>query len=137
MRRTGAGAAIVVLAAGVLAGCGGGANTLSTSARDALHSDIDAVRTAVERDRDPAALAAVRDLRANLRKLADRGDLNSADAKVLLTQIDRIAAKLAARASAKPTTTPRPAPAATPESKAKKAPAKSKVTKGNDKGRKK
>jgi hypothetical protein len=104
VRKTGA-AMVLVLFAGALAGCGDGAGVLSAPSRDALHANIDAVRTAVERDDDPAALTAVATLRASVRDLTARGDLDASDAKVLLTQVDRIAAELKS-SSVVPTPTP-------------------------------
>lgn len=118
MRHVGNGAVALLLAAGVggLAGCGGEERTLSAQHRDELHADIESVRASVERDRNAAALARMDDFRATVRDLADRGELSDADASVLLTQADRIAAGLKVAPSPKvtPSATTSPAAASAP-----------------------
>ncbi len=134
MRRIGTCAAALLLAggAGGLAGCGGGGDeALSTSAGDALHADIESVRAAAERDRDPAALAALKKFRATVRDLADKGELNPADARVLLTQADRIAAGLKVSAPSSPAVTVRSDPV--PAAVTKKSTAVTKKSKGQKK----
>jgi hypothetical protein len=108
VRQIGNGAAALLLVVGVsgLAGCGGGATTLSTQAGDQLHADIESARAALGRGQDAAALAAVNKFRATVRDLAGRGDLAAVDARVLLTRADRIAAGIGASASASPTPSP-------------------------------
>jgi hypothetical protein len=118
------------LLAGVLAGCGSGDDTISSSTADDLHRQVDAVRAAVADGRDPAALAAVTDLKATIRRLAGSGDLNPADGLVLLTQVDRIATRIENRA----TPTPAPTPTPTPEPAADKPKGKDDKPKGKGKG---
>lgn len=101
------------LLSGLLAGCGSGDELITSSTADTLHSQVQAVRKAVAEDRDGAAESAVANLRANIRRFADAGELDPADALVLLTQVDRIAAALESRAT--PTPSPTPTPEPTPE----------------------
>lgn len=109
----GAAALLLAMGAGGFTGCGGAAKTLSAQVSDELHADIEAVRAAVERDRDTSARAAVDDFRATVRDLAGRGDLDAADALVLLAQADRIAKGLEVRSSAKPSAEAVPSPPTT------------------------
>ncbi len=98
--------ACAALVLGLLSGCGSGADTIDTSASADLHRQVDAVREAVADGRNPAALSAVDDLRATIRRLAASGELDPADGLVLLTQVDRIATRVEARATPTPVPTP-------------------------------
>ena len=93
---------------GLLGGCGSGNDTIGSATADDLHRQVEAVRQAAADGRTPAALSAAADLRSTIRRLADAGELNPDDSKVLLTQIDRIASRVEARATPTPTPTPEP-----------------------------
>lgn len=93
---------------GLLVGCGSGTETITKANADTLRSQVDAIRTAVADGRNPAALSALADLRKQIRRLAESGELNADDSEVLLTQADRIAEDIKSRAT--PTPTPRPTP---------------------------
>lgn len=110
--RTVAGPVAAALVSALLAGCGSGDESISDTAADALHGQVDAVRAAVAEGRDPVAKAAVARLRESIRNLASSGELNPEDALVLLAQVDRIATQVDKRAT--PTPTPRPTPTPTP-----------------------
>jgi hypothetical protein len=97
------GAALVAVA---LAGCGSGDEAISASTAATLHQQVETLRAAVKDGRDAAAAAAVADLRSTIQRLSGSGELDPADGVVLLTQVDRIAARLDAR----PTPTPAPPP---------------------------
>lgn len=102
------------LVSALLAGCGSGDEAISTTAADALHNQVEAVREAVAEGRNPAAKAAVADLRQSIRDLATSGQVNPEDALVLLAQVDRIATQVDQRATPTPTPTPTAAPKPTP-----------------------
>ena len=102
------------LLSGLLAGCGSGDELITSPTADTLHSQVQAVRKAVAEGRHGAAESAVANLRANIRRFADAGELDPADALVLLTQVDRIAAALQSRATPTPTPTPEPTPEPSP-----------------------
>ncbi len=99
------------LLAALLAGCGSeNAAGLRPTDAEALHSEVAAVRAAVEADRGTAARNAIADLRAAIRRLSAAGGLNEADGKVLLTQVERIEQDLEARPTPTPSRTPVPTP---------------------------
>lgn len=88
------------LCVAVVSACGAGEQVVSQQTADALHGRVEAVRTATSKDRVPAALTAVDDLRAEIRARVEAGELDSSDALVLLGQADGIAERLAAQAAA-------------------------------------
>lgn len=97
------------LLGGLLAGCGSDDDELITSTTaDSLHAQVQAVREAVAEGRTGRAESAVANLRENIRRLATAGEIDSADALVLLTQVDRLAAGLEPPATPTPTPTPKP-----------------------------
>lgn len=96
------------LLSGLLVACGSGTDTIRSSTADDLHGRVDAVREAVADGRNSAALSAASDLRSAIRRLTDAGELNPADSKVLLTQVDRIVSGVEARATPPPVPTPEP-----------------------------
>lgn len=98
------------LLSGLLAACGSGDDAIRTSTADDLHSQVAAVRDAVVDRRNPAALAAVADLKTTIRRLVEAGDLNSDDGAVLLKQVDGIKGRIDDRAVPTPTPVPTPAP---------------------------
>jgi hypothetical protein len=93
-----------VLAVALLAGCGSdGGDLLGDSARSGLHTRVDGIRTSLG---DPArAAAALREFRAEVRRLRDSGELHAEDARVLLAQAAQIGTLLPS---------PPPSPSATP-----------------------
>ncbi len=96
------------LLCGLLAGCGSGTETITKANADTLRSQVDAIRAAVADGRNPAALSALADLRKEIRRLAESGELNADDSEVLLTQADRIAENIKSRATPTPRPTPTP-----------------------------
>ena len=98
------------LLSGALVGCGSGDETVTSATADTLHRQVDTVRTAVAAGREPAALAAVADLRSTIRRLASAGELDPADSLVLLTQLDRIENRIGALPTPRPTPRPTPVP---------------------------
>lgn len=105
--RTAAGSvSAAVLVSALLAGCGSDDDLISSANADALHAQVTAIRTAVADGREPAALAAVAELRSTIRRLLSSGELDPADTAVLLTQVDRIESRLEDRTTPTPTPTP-------------------------------
>jgi hypothetical protein len=100
------------VALGFLGGCGSGADAMRSADADALHRQVAAVRTALARDRPASAASAAGDLRARIQGLARSGELDPADALVLLTQVEAIATGIEARGTSTPSATPSPTPTA-------------------------
>lgn len=103
--------AAAALVSALLAGCGSDDELITSTTADSLHAQVRAVREAVADGQTGRAESAVTNLRNDLRRLADAGELDPADALVLLTQVDRIAAGLEPAATPTPTPTPTPRPA--------------------------
>jgi hypothetical protein len=88
-------ALIVVLAAVVLGGCGGGDEpSLSQSSADALHARVEAVRKAADDGDRAKALAALQGLSEQVRDLEAGGSLAKADADALRRGIGRARRKV-------------------------------------------
>ncbi|MGQ0630299.1 MAG: hypothetical protein ACT4P1_04605 [Sporichthyaceae bacterium] len=101
-----------VCIAAALSACGSGQQVVSQETADALHQRVTAVRTALESDRVPAARTAVDELRDEIRRQVDAGELASADALVLLEQAAGIAEGIEKRI-ARSTPSPEPTPTRT------------------------
>jgi hypothetical protein len=106
---------VVVLACALLSGCGSGSEQISASNAASLHSQVDAIRAAFRDGKNSAAQAAVADLRSTIQRLAGTGELDPADGVVLLTQVDRLAARVDAQPTPTPVPTVTPAPPAPPD----------------------
>lgn len=93
-----------------LGACGGGAAGLAAESAAALHEQVAAVRTAANSDDRIAADAAVGAFRAEVRRLADAGELSPAEARSLLEYADQISSGIGVEVTATPTPTPTPSP---------------------------
>ena len=89
-----------------LGACGGGAAGLAAESAAALHEQVAAVRTAANTDDRIAADAAVGAFRAEVRRLADAGELSPAEARSLLEYADQISSGIGVEVTATPTPTP-------------------------------
>ena len=136
-------ALIVVLAAVVLGGCGGGEEpALSRSSADELHAQVEAVRRAADDGDRAKALEALSALSEQVRDLEADGSLAKTDAAALRRGVGRARRKVreevaapGATATATPTATATATPAPQePPGKAKgkkEKPPKGKGKKGN------
>lgn len=81
-------------------GCGSGTDTVDRANAATLHDHVATARTALARSDEAAVRRAVEDFRAAVERLTRDRALNAGDAKVLLTQADRIADDIERQATA-------------------------------------
>jgi hypothetical protein len=105
IRRVGVPGAAALCAA-LLSGCGSGGNALDAATAANLHSQVAAIRAAAAAGNDSAAAKRLAELRSTIQQLTSGHQLNATDGMTMLTQVDRLAGRIAVA----PTPTPTPAP---------------------------
>ena len=132
IRRVGVPGAAALCAA-LLSGCGSGGNALDAATAANLHSQVAAIHAAAEAGNDAGAAKRLAELRSTIQQLTSAHQLNAADGMTMLTQVDRLAGRVAAAPTPSPSpsvavrrTVPTPTPPTGDAKPKPKGPAKGK-----------